>query len=115
MDRGRCQAQDEPVLAETIKLSGGEVLVILLVLIGMAVVAAAFLALGCVWAWRAGRGSQAALAGWIVCAVVEGLLLLQVIGSLFQGRPNFLGAVPAGALAAQVGLYLAARAPRAGP
>jgi hypothetical protein len=97
------------VLAETIKLSGTEVLVILLVLVGILAIGVAVLGLGCLWAWRAGRGSQLALAGWLVCGTLEGAVILVSLVDLVRGRINPLPSIPAAALAAQVGLYLAAR------
>jgi hypothetical protein len=104
------------VLAETIKLSGTEVLIILLVLLGSLLAVVAVMGLGCLWAWRAGRGSQLALAGWVVCGTLEGSVILLGLASLLRGQVNAVGTVPAGALAAQVGLYLAARGkPRPAP
>jgi len=104
------------VLAETIKLSGTEVLIILLVLVGILAIGVAVLGLGCLWAWRAGRGSQLALAGWVVCGTLEGSVVLLSLVDLLRGRVNALAIIPAAALAAQVGLYLAARdQPRPAP
>lgn len=104
------------MLAETIKLSGTEVLIILVVLVGILASGLAVLGLGCLWAWRAGRGSQLALAGWVVCGTLEGAVVLLSLVDLLRGRINPLPVIPAAALAAQVGLYLAAREkPRPAP
>jgi len=115
MDGRHPPAEDGLVLAETIKLSSGEVTVILLVLLGMVIVFVGTLTLGCLWAWRAGQGSQLALGGWVVCGTLEGLLMLTSLPGLATGRPNLLAGVPAGALAAQVALFLVARDRRQHP
>lgn len=101
------------MLAETIKLSGGEVLVVLLVLLGILAVVAAVVVLGCVWAWKAGRGSELALALWIVCASLEALALLGAAPSLIKG--NFFIVGPTGALGLQAALYFGARTSAGGP
>ena len=96
------------MLAETPTFTSGEILLILLVLVGLVAVAVATFALGCVWAWRAGRGSKAALVGWVAVGSLEVLLLLPSLPAVLRGELVALP-VPLGALACQVGLYLTAK------
>jgi len=111
MDGPKETVQDDPMLAETVKLSGGEVLIILLVLLGMLAVVLAVVVLGCVWAWKAGRGSETAKVLWIVCASLEALALLSAAPSALFGR-SFAAVFPAGALGAQLALYFGAKGRR---
>lgn len=104
------------MLAETPQPDGGLLLVIILVVLGILAMAVATMALGCLWAWKAGRGSQLALGGWVACFTVEGFILLFAVGGLVSGKPHLLLFAPALAVAAQVALYLGARGhPRPGP
>lgn len=101
--------QDERVLAETVSFTEEEILVIMLVLLGMLAVVVAIAVLGCIWAWRAGRGSQRALIGFVVVASLEGMASLAAVPALLEDRSLvFIG--PVWALGAQVGLFLWARA-----
>ena len=96
------------MLAEAPTFTSGEILLILLVVVGVAAVAVATFALGCVWAWRAGRGSKPALVGWLAVASLEVLFLLPSLPGLFKGDVFAVGA-PLGALACQVILFLTAK------
>jgi hypothetical protein len=96
-----------PVLAETVSFTEEEILVILLVLLGMLLAAVVFVALGCVWAWKAGRGSQLALAGAITIVSFEAMAFLAALPSVLSG--DFFVVVPAGALALQAILYFVAK------
>ena len=108
--------QDGTVLAETPQPSGGLVVVILLFLLAVLLAHLVIVGLGCFWAWWAGRGSTAALVGFVIVGAVEALYLTGAVASLFRGEPSYYLAAAALPLAAQVGLYLVARTrgPRAG-
>lgn len=108
MDPGARAAQAEDVLAETPTFGGPEILVILLVLLGILAASAAFVTLGCVWAWMAGKGSQRALVGWIVLGSLEVLLLAASIPDLVSGASRFV-VLPLAAIALQVALFLRGR------
>ena len=98
------------MLAETPQLIDGEVLVFLLVLlVAMLLATVAVFALGCLWAWKAGRGSQPALVGWILVASLEAFALLLGVLSLLDGTVNLFLTAPLGALAVQAALYAVAR------
>lgn len=78
----------------------GEVLVIILVV--FLLFAAGVIGLvvaGCVWAGRAGRGSQRAKIGWLCVAVLEGAVMLGGLVSLLTG-----GGEPYPAMAASIAL-----------
>jgi len=108
MDRAAPHSQDEAMLAETVSFTDQQILIILLVLLGFLVVAVASFVLGCFWAWRAGRGSQSALVGWLLIGVLPfSCALLASIPGLAD--TIFLLAVFSLALASQVGLYVAAK------
>lgn len=97
------------LLAETVSFTEGEILVIILVLLGMLAVVVATVGLGFFWAWRAGRGSQLALAGWICIASLEAVAVLGSVASLFSSGPNPVVAGPLGALVGQGALYFVTR------
>lgn len=112
MDGGKRRGQDHPVLAETVSFTEEEMLIIMLVLVGILVATVAVVGLGCLWAYKAGRGSQAALGGWLIVAALEVVALVASLPGLASG-PSLLLSLPTGALAAQAGLYLTAK--RRGP
>ena len=98
------------MLAETPQLIDGDVLVFLLVLlVAILLAAAAVVALGCLWAWKAGRGSQPALVGWILVASFESYLLLHGVLILLGGTGNLFLIAPLGAIGVQGALYAVAR------
>lgn len=103
------------VLAETPQPTGGQVLVLLLILAGVLIVHVAVVVLGCVWAWKAGRGSASALIGLAVVAALEALFVLVAIPSVVRGEPNYYLAWAAVPLVAQLALWAGARARRAAP
>lgn len=99
-------------LAETIQLTNAEATVLLLILLALflMVVALAVLAvLGCVWAYRAGRGSKRARQGWIIVGTIESLALLLFIPSALGAHLSIPVLFPVLALAAQAGFYLHGR------
>lgn len=89
------------ILAETVSIDGGALLLILVVLLVLAALWCALMVLGCVWAVRAGRGSRRALTGWVIVSVLEVLPALGGLGTIL--------AVPGLAFLVQVGLYAWAR------
>lgn len=97
------------ILAETMKLDGGTMFVILVIFLGIAAVICAVFALGCVWAYRAGRGSQLALIGWGIVASSEALIVVVTTPGMIGRGFNWLVLFPAGALVGQAGLYLLGR------
>ena len=109
MDACTEEVQDETVLAETVSFTDEEILVIMVVLIGLAAGVVAIALLGCLWAWRGGRGSQTALVLWLIVASLEGQTLFTAVPGILRGGGSPWLAAPLGALAVQVGLYLTAR------
>ena len=108
MDHGGRPAQAEDVLAESPTFGGPEILFILLVLLGILAVNAVVVTLGCVWAWRAGKGSRRALVGWIIIGSVETLALVASIPDLISGASRFV-VLPLAVIALQVALFLSGR------
>ena len=95
------------MLAEAPQFSAGDIALILLVLLGMALLVVAAAVLGFVWAVRAGRGSRQALAGWLTVAALEAALVLSLVPALGQGKLAIL--LPLGLLAGQALVYWRAR------
>jgi hypothetical protein len=93
------------VLGETVQIDPGVVLLILGVLLVLLLLAVAVVVLGFVWAGRAGRGSQRALVGWAVVAVLEALVF--AASGFDTGNSAFW--IPLGVLAGQVATFAAAR------
>ena len=97
------------IVAESVSLNGGEMFVVLVVLVAILLVMLAMLVGGCIWAYRAGRGSSASLVG---AGVVAATAL--VIATFGVGSGGYVAAVMAfGVLALQAGLFAAGRS--AGP
>lgn len=101
------------MLAETPQPDGGLLLILILVLLGFLVAHVVVVSLGCFWAWRAGRGSQSALAGFLLVAAVEGLFIGIAVISLLEGSLNLYFGSAVVPLAAQVALYVGAGGGRA--
>ncbi len=97
------------MLAETPQPSGGLLLIFLLFLLGVAAAHVAIVGMGCLWALRAGRGTQGALVGFLLVGIVEVLYVIVAVPSLFRGEPNYYFASALLPLGAQVTLYLGAR------
>lgn len=89
------------LLAEAISLDGGELLVILVILVVLLAGTVAIVVAGCVWAYRVGRGSQDRPVGLVVVLAVEGLVLLASLAALADDSANLSLIFPAGALLAQ--------------
>lgn len=95
-------------LAESPQFTGTDIALILLVLVGLFLAVAGTVVAGCVFARKAGRGSERSLILWGVVAVVE--LGFAIFGTVAGGQIAAL--IGAGALALQLALYLTARAGR---
>lgn len=103
-------------LAETPQLlNGGGLLVVLMLLLLTATALGSAAVLGCVWAYRAGRGSRLARDGWVAVALAETLLQLLLATSIPEGGVTVWSAVPAGLLALQVALCVGGRRRRPAP
>ena len=59
------------MLAETVQIDGGVLLVVLAILAAIAALALATVVLGFVWAARSARGSRQATRGWAAVLVLE--------------------------------------------
>jgi len=109
VDGQRSTAQDDPVLTGTPQPDGGLVLILILILLAMLLAAVATVALGCLWAWKAGRGSQLGLCGWVVCAALEAFVLLFAVGGSSLASPTSCSSHLPLPLQLRVALYLRAR------
>jgi hypothetical protein len=94
------------VLAETVSIDGGVLLVALVVFGLMVALWCGLVLIGCRWAREAGHGSGRALVGWVVVAVLEVLPLVAGFSPVLM--------VGLAALAVQGWLYLQARAEAGG-
>ena len=92
------------VVGEAVSFSGEEVFFILLVLAVFAVATLALIVLGFVWAGRAGRGSEAAMAGFVIVLVFEGLAAASAVAT------NEIWVWPVVLMGAQLAAFLHARA-----
>jgi len=97
------------MLAETIKLDGGVIALIIVLLLIFFVVSVGTVVLGFVMAPRAARGSQTAMVWWTVALVLEGFACLGSIGSLAAGRVSLSTPVMPLIVAAQVAIYVRAK------
>ena len=97
------------MLAETVSIDGGTLLVILAVLVVVVGLAIAVVVFGFVLAPRAGRGSQRALVWWAIIVALESLYALGAVGAVLSGDFSVLTLLPAAIIACQVALYLQAR------
>lgn len=109
MEGRAAAAQDARVLAEAVSFTEEQMLVILLVILGVLALHVVAAALGCVWAWRAGGGSQLALVGWLVLLGFEVLYVSMAVPGLLGGEPNLLLCSAAVPVAAQLFLFVRAR------
>ena len=88
------------ILAESISIDGGLVAFVLAVLLVLVIATVALMIAGAVWARRAARGSEPALAGFLLVVAVEAVLA--TIGLASVGP---LAIVFAAAFLVHVGLY----------
>lgn len=89
------------ILAETVAIDGGVLLLVLVVFMVMVATWCGLVALGCFWARRAGLGSRPALAGWMVVVVA------QTVPLAIEPTPLLL--IPVAAAGIQTMLYILAR------
>ena len=97
------------MLAETVSIDGGELLVILVIGLAFLAVVLAVVVFGFVLAPRAARGSSRALGWWIVILVLEGLYCLGAIAAVFAGDFTLWTFTPIAIVAGQVALFVSAR------
>jgi lipopolysaccharide export LptBFGC system permease protein LptF len=97
------------MLAETVSIDGGTLLVILLVLLVFVALAIALVVFGFVLAPRAGRGSRNALGWWIAILIIESFYVLGSVAAILGGDFSVIGLAPVAIVAGQVALYLQAR------
>ena len=97
------------MLAETVSIDGGTLLLILVVGVVVLALAVAVLVFGFVLAPRAGRGEPRALGWWIAIVAFEGLYCLGSVAAILSGNVTAGVAVPLVIVAAQVAIFLRAR------
>lgn len=98
------------ILAESISISGPELVLILALFLVVVVGFIAMMAFGCVLARKAGQGSSSALVGWIIIAVIEASVVLPRIPRIIGGaRFSLVALAPAIALAVQASMYRSAK------
>ena len=98
------------LLAEAISLSAGEVAAILIVFALLCAAAIACVVLGFVWAGRAARGSERATVGFGLVAGLEALMAMPSLIAGVRGRLPLVGLAVPLILAAQIAVFLRARA-----
>ena len=97
------------MLAETVSIDGGTLLLILAALVLVVALAIAIVVFGFILAPRAGRGSGRALGWWIVIVALESLYALGSVAALLSGDFSLLVLLPPAIIAGQVALFLQAR------
>ena len=97
------------MLAETVSIDGGTLLLILAALFVALAIAVAIVVFGFVLAPRAGRGSQRALVWWVVIIAVEVLYALGGVAAIFAGEFSILVLLPPAIIAGQVAMFVQAR------
>ncbi|MDQ6910367.1 MAG: hypothetical protein M3Z84_06230 [Actinomycetota bacterium] len=102
------------MLAESVSIDGGLLLVFLIIALVALVAFVAVAVGGCVLAYKAGSGSSGALGGWIAVVAVETTALFLSTASLLAERRRLNPFLPITAfvLMVQVGFFLLARAGR---
>ena len=97
------------MLAETVSIDGGTLLLILVLGLLVLAVAVAVVVFGFVLAPRAGRGEGRALGWWVAIVALEGLYCLGSVAAVLSGDFTLGVLVPLLIVAAQVGVFLRAR------
>jgi hypothetical protein len=97
------------MLAETVSIDGGELLVLLVITFVLLAVAVAVVVFGFVLAPRAARGSSRAMAWWIVILVLEGLYGLGAVAAVLTGDFTLWTFTPLFIVAGQIALFVSAR------
>ena len=97
------------MLAETVSIDGGALLLILVVGLLILALAVAVVVFGFVLAPRAGRGESPALGWWVAIVALEGLYCVGSLAAVLSGdfTPGIL--VPLVIVGAQVAIFLRAR------
>lgn len=97
------------MLAETVSIDGGTLLLILAAIIVVLAIGIAVVVFGFVLAPRAGRGAQRALVWWVVIVAVEVLYALGGVAAVVAGDFSILALVPPAIIAGQVAMFVQAR------
>jgi hypothetical protein len=97
------------MLAETVSIDGGTLLVILAALVLVLALSIAVVVFGFVLAPRAGRGSQRALVWWVIILALEMLYALGGVTAIFAGDFSLFVLLPPAIIACQVAMYVQAR------
>ena len=97
------------MLAETVSIDGGTLLLILAALALVVALSITVVVFGFVLAPRAGRGSQRAMGWWIVIVALETLYALGSVAALLAGDFSVFVLLPPAIIAGQVALFLQAR------
>ncbi len=119
MDARRTQGEDQAMtpphpslLAEAVSIDGGTLVLILVLFFAFVGVTVGLAVLGCVWAYRAGKGSASSRTGLICIGVLEGFALASIGLSLLRGGFSPFSVAVVVLVAAQIGLYALGRANR---
>jgi hypothetical protein len=97
------------MLAETVSIDGGTLVLILAALLVVLALAVAVVVFGFVLAPRAGRGSQRALVWWVVIVTVEVLYALGGVAAIIAGDFSVFVLLPPAIIACQVAMFVQAR------
>lgn len=97
------------MLAETVSIDGGTLLLILVVGLLFLAMAVAIVVFGFVLAPRAARGESRALGWWVGIVALEGLYCLGSLAAVLSGDFTLGVLVPLVIVAAQVAIFLRAR------
>ena len=97
------------MLAETVSIDGGTLLLILAALVVVLALSIAIVVFGFVLAPKAARGSGQAMGWWIVIITLESFYALGSVARLLTGDFALFALVPPAIIAGQVALFLQAR------
>lgn len=100
------------MLAEAVSLDGRAIFLLLVIFVALCLASVAVVVLGCVCALRAGRGSERALIGLLVCVALESFLAIPALLGILAGDFTLFALLPLGALALQATLYVLGRSER---
>jgi hypothetical protein len=98
------------IVGEGPQIDGGVLVVILVIFLLFVAAVIGVVVAGCVWAARAGRGSERARTGWACVALVEGAVLLRGLAGLaMDGGEPYTAMAASFALGLQGLLYARAK------
>lgn len=97
------------MLAESVSIDGGTLLLVLVLGLLLIALSVAVVVFGFVLAPRAARGSQRALAWWIVILAIEALYCVGSVAAVLSGDISLWTLAPFVVVAAQVATFLEAR------